>query len=110
MIYDLQVNSVVVFVFFLIEIVATYALNGNPSVATYVKNSPFSHATMCSSISVLSANVISLIAPTPFFFIDRYSVFFTSTNHDDKPTMLLIFLQTLSFEVLILIVFSIVPV
>ena len=36
--------------FGLIEIVATYALNGNPSVAIYVKYSPFFHATTCSSI------------------------------------------------------------
>ena len=89
-----------------IEIVATYALNGNPSVAMYVKYSPSFHATMCSSISFPSENVINLTAPTFFFFLERYTVFSTSTNHDDNPTILLIFFHTLSFDALILIIFG----
>jgi len=103
--YDCHVNSVNFADFFFIEIVATYALNGNPSVAMYVKYSLFFHATTCSSILFPSENVINLTAPTSFFFLDRYVVFFTSTTHVGNPTILLIFLQTFSFEALILIVF-----
>jgi hypothetical protein len=69
--YDCQVNWIEFLLLGFIEIVATYARKGKPSVAIYVKYSLSFHATTCSSILLPSANVINLIAPISLFFLER---------------------------------------